>query len=242
MPSFALQRDPVVVLFSEKRFLSDFCLPACLPALPPPLVFSLIFTLGQYLGSRSDFVPAAWCEKLKGLQDRVPAVSFERIEATLKDSFRVNKTSQLFTSFSRSPLASATIAQVHRAELRDGTDVVVKTQYDDQEALCRMDLRNLRQLASFLQKHDMSFFDLDAVVTEMELQIPAEFDFVGEAVSMTLIAENMQAAGLHDVIIPRAIPGMVTRRTLVMVRTTCPPCAYLSDAFLKAHGISHSNL
>jgi ABC1 atypical kinase-like domain len=146
----------------------------------------------------------------------VPPVEFKRIEATLKKSFVINKATQVFTSFSEAPLASATIAQVHRGTLKDGTDVVLKTQYDDQEALCRMDLKNLRQLASFLQKNDMSFFDLDAVVTEMEKQIPAEFDFVAESVAMTLIAENMRRAGLHDIVIPRAIPGLVSRQTLVM--------------------------
>jgi predicted unusual protein kinase regulating ubiquinone biosynthesis (AarF/ABC1/UbiB family) len=172
---------------------------------------------GQYLGSRTDFVPAAWCERLRELQDHVPPVAWPEVEATLKRSFRVNRATQLFRWLDRRPLASATVAQVHRGELKDGTCVVVKAQYREQEALCRMDVRKLRQLASFLQRHDMSFFDLGSVVAEMERQIPGEFDFLSEAVAMTLVADNMAAAGLSgDIVVPRAIPGLVSRRALVM--------------------------
>ena len=114
------------------------------------------------------------------------------------------------------PLASATIAQVHRGEMPDGSAIVLKTQYRDQERLCEMDLLNLKRLAKFLQKHDMSFFDMDSVVREFEKQIPTEFDFVREAEMMTRIGENLKEAGLNDVVIPQVLPGLVSRRTLTM--------------------------
>lgn len=171
---------------------------------------------GQYLGSRRDFVPSQWCDELKLLQDHVPPVPWAQVEETLRRSFYVNRAQQLFAWIDKTPLASATIAQVHRGTLRDGTDIVLKAQYKEQEKLCEYDLRNLKWLAAFLEKTDMDFFDLGAVCREFEAQIPGEFDFVMESVHMTLIAENMRRAGLGDIVVPRAIPGMVSRRAMAM--------------------------
>lgn len=172
---------------------------------------------GQYLGSRTDFIPAAWCERLRSLQDHVPPVPWVEVEASLKKSYRINKVSQLFQHVDTTPLASATIAQIHRGSMQDGTQVVIKTQYADQERLCEMDLRNLKRLAAFLQKHDMNFFDMQAVVDEFDQQIPLEFDFEREAEAMSLIRQNLNRAGLlPDVEIPEVIPGLITRRAITM--------------------------
>lgn len=158
----------------------------------------------------------AWCDSLRRLQDRVPPVPFEQIEKTVRESYRINKVSQVFKSVDPVPLASATIAQVHRGEMPDGTAIALKTQYRDQERLCEMDLMNLRRLANFLQKHDMSFFDMKSVVEEFENQIPTEFDFLREAEMMTKIRLNLKRAHIHDIVIPRVLPGLVSRRALAM--------------------------
>lgn len=171
---------------------------------------------GQFLGARSDFVPIQWCESLRRLQDCVPPVPFHQIEKTIREAYRINKVSQVFKTMDTVPLASATIAQVHRGEMPDGTQIALKAQYHDQERLCKMDLLNLRRLADYLQKHDMSFFDMNSVVEEFEAQIPAEFDFLREAEMMTTIRLNLQRANIHDVVIPRVLPGLVSRRALTM--------------------------
>eukprot|EP00178_Gracilaria_changii_P009150 TRINITY_DN26_c0_g3_i12.p1 TRINITY_DN26_c0_g3~~TRINITY_DN26_c0_g3_i12.p1 ORF type:complete len:555 (+),score=112.82 TRINITY_DN26_c0_g3_i12:2034-3698(+) len=171
---------------------------------------------GQFLGARSDIVPMAWCDSLRRLQDRVPPVPFHQIERTIRQSYNVNNMSQIFSCVDPVPLASATIAQVHRGQMPDGTPIVLKTQYSDQQRLCDMDLLNLKRLAAYLQKHDMSFFDMQSVVTEFETQIPAEFDFLREAEMMTIIGNNLRRAGIHDVLIPRVLPGLVSRRALTM--------------------------
>ncbi|PXF46419.1 putative aarF domain-containing protein kinase 1 [Gracilariopsis chorda] len=171
---------------------------------------------GQFLGARTDLVPMAWCDSLRRLQDRVPPVPFSQIQATIRQSYNVNNLTQIFKSLNHTPLASATIAQVHRGQMPDGTPIVLKTQYKDQQHLCDMDLLNLKRLANFLQKHDMSFFDMHSVVTEFETQIPAEFDFVREAELMTIIRQNLTAAGIFDVIVPTVIPGLVSKRALTM--------------------------
>ncbi|CAN8073131.1 unnamed protein product [Agarophyton chilense] len=171
---------------------------------------------GQFLGARSDLVPMAWCDSLRRLQDRVPPVAFSQIQNTIRESYNVNKVSQIFKTLDPIPLASATIAQVHRGEMPDGTPIVLKTQYTDQQRLCDMDLLNLKRLATYLQKHDMSFFDMHSVVTEFEAQIPAEFDFLREAEMMTIIRNNLRRAGIFDVVVPRIIPGLVSNRALTM--------------------------
>ncbi|KAI0562957.1 aarF domain containing kinase [Gracilaria domingensis] len=180
--------------------------------------YALLLTLstGQFLGARSDIVPTAWCDSLRRLQDRVPPVPFSQIEKTIRQSYNVNRVSQIFRDVDPNPLASATIAQVHRGHMPDGTPIVLKTQYIDQQRLCDMDLLNLKRLASYLQKHDMSFFDMDSVVTEFETQIPAEFDFLREAEMMTIIRNNLRRASIFDVVIPKVLPGLVSRRALTM--------------------------
>lgn len=146
----------------------------------------------------------------------MPPVPFHEIEQTVREEYRVNKFNQIFKSIDPVPLASATIAQVHRGEMPDGTPIVLKAQYRDQERLCEMDLLNLKRLAGYLQKHDMSFFDMNSVVEEFESQIPTEFDFVREAEMMTTVRANLRRAGIFDVVVPRAIPGLVSRRALAM--------------------------
>lgn len=171
---------------------------------------------GQYLGSRRDFIPAAWCDALRRLQDRVPPVPFAEIEETLKSSYKINKTSQLFNYIDPRPLASATIAQVHRGAMLNGTEIALKTQYMDQQRLCAMDLRNLKRLVRYLQAHDLSFFDMQSVVRELEVSLPTEFNFVRESEMMTTVRLNLRKAGISDIVVPTAIPGLVSPRSLCM--------------------------
>ena len=117
----------------------------------------------------------------------------------------------------------------------DGTPIVLKAQYRDQERLCHLDLLNLKRLASFLQKHDMSFFDMNSVVQEFEAQLPMEFDFIREAEMMTTIRLNLNKAGLYDVVIPKVLPGLVSRRALTM--TFIDGCRLDNTVLMKLWGI-----
>eukprot|EP00871_Galdieria_phlegrea_P003411 jgi/Galph1/4070/GphlegSOOS_G2724.1 len=172
---------------------------------------------GQFLGTRADFMPAAWVEKLKTLQDQVPCVSFNEIRKTIESSFGKH-VEDIFESIDPSPIASATIAQVHKGTLlKNGQLVAIKAQYADQEQLCKLDLKNLSRLALFLQRHDLKF-DLVSVVREFEVQIPLEFDFEREAQMMHRISANLREADIlpQKVVIPQAMEGFVSRKVLVM--------------------------
>jgi len=173
---------------------------------------------GQFIGSRADFIPEEWGRKLELLQDRVPPVPFAQIERVLRQEMHVNDVRQLFRSVDENPLASATIAQVHRAVTKRGRKVVAKVQYEDQEGLVQLDLRNLRKLAAFLQANDMKFFDLVSVVSEFEAQMPLEFNFEEEARMMRTIGSNLRAAGISPakVVVPELEESLASRRVLVM--------------------------
>lgn len=171
---------------------------------------------GQYLGTRTDVVPQAWCLVLRTLQDRVPQIPFHEVEQTIKDAYCINQLPQVFQSIHTVPLASATIAQVHRATMPNGSPVVIKAQYCDQQQLYEKDLRNLRRLGRFLQSHKVPFFDMACVMGEFEKRIPLEFDFLREAEMMTTIRLNLKRAGINDIVIPKLVPGLVSQRVLTM--------------------------
>ena len=88
---------------------------------------SVFVKFGQYLGARADIVPAEWATILQKLQDDLPSDSRSYVERAISDSFG-HSVEELFDSFDFVPIASASIAQVHRAVLKDKRRVVVKVQ------------------------------------------------------------------------------------------------------------------
>lgn len=111
-------------------------------------------------------------------------------------------------------LGSASIAQVHRGTLKRGQiDVAVKVQFPGMEAIMMSDLANYRVLAEVLQRTELKF-DLVRPIQELSQQIKMEFDFVAEARGMTEIKHALK--DMKSVAVPDAIPGLVSRRLLVM--------------------------
>ncbi|MHB1676517.1 MAG: ABC1 kinase family protein [Sulfuriferula sp.] len=106
--------------------------------------------LGQLLATRVDLVPSAWIVELEKLQSHVPPVAFELIEADLLAI--LNKPiEEVFLQFEREPFAAASMAQVHRAQLFDGTRVVVKIRRPGIEKKIEADLRILQHFARLLE-------------------------------------------------------------------------------------------
>ncbi len=107
--------------------------------------------LGQLLASRPDLIPLEWSEEFRKLHDQVAPVEFAQVEKTLQAHFGA-PLKEIFLSFDEKPLAAASIAQVHRAVLKDGTNVVVKVQRPGIDRVIKDDLQILQQLAEFLEK------------------------------------------------------------------------------------------
>jgi predicted unusual protein kinase regulating ubiquinone biosynthesis (AarF/ABC1/UbiB family) len=112
---------------------------------------SAFIKLGQLLSARPDVLPADVVEELAHLQDRVPAFPFERVEAILEEELGERRAEII--DLDVVPLGSASLAQVHRASLRSGRQVVFKVQRPGLERLFRLDLEVMQQVAAAVQRH-----------------------------------------------------------------------------------------
>ena len=108
--------------------------------------------VGQLFSTRGDLFPIEYVEELSKLQDRVPAFPYEQVEETIKSDFG-KSINQLFSSFEPTPLAAASLGQVHKAKLYSGEEVVVKVQRPGLKQLFTVDLVILRQIARYFQNH-----------------------------------------------------------------------------------------
>ncbi|ERT05275.1 ABC1 family protein [Lyngbya aestuarii BL J] len=108
--------------------------------------------LGQLFSTRADLFPVEYVEELSKLQDRVPAFSYEQSQEIIEQDF--GKTvDQLFRNFDPIPLAAASLGQVHKAQLRSGTEIVVKVQRPGLKKLFEIDLAILKGIARYFQNH-----------------------------------------------------------------------------------------
>lgn len=108
--------------------------------------------VGQLFSTRADLFPSEYVEELSKLQDRVPAFSYEQVEAIVEQDLG-KPISQLFLSFDPIPLAAASLGQVHKAQLHSGEEVVVKVQRPGLKKLFTIDLQILKGIARYFQSH-----------------------------------------------------------------------------------------
>ena len=166
----------------------------------------------QFLSARADVLPPEYVETLSTLQDRVPPTPAERA-VRLVEAELGRPLGEVFTRFHRRPLASASLAQVHRAVLRDGREVAVKVQHPGIEELVRADLASLRVLFGAVERIEGSLA-LTPLFDEIAEAIPTELDFRAEARHAERLRELF--AGRADVVIPEIVHELSTRRVLVL--------------------------
>jgi aarF domain-containing kinase len=172
----------------------------------------LLIKASQFIATRADVLPDEWVSTLSGLHDRVPprpiAMIREQIERELKRPL-----STVYKEFDATPIASASLAQVHRARLYDGRECAVKVQYPGIDGIVRADLKNMTTVLRWLAflEHD---FDYRILMREMLKYIPMELDFEHEADN----SETMRSNFAHnpDVIIPEVYREFTSRRVLTM--------------------------
>jgi len=112
---------------------------------------SAFIKIGQLLSARPDLIPNTWIQELSKLQDQVPNFSFEKVEETIREELgpKFNKIDQILCE----PVGSASLAQVHRATLKDGKRVVFKVQRPNLKELFIIDLGIMQKIAGLLQKN-----------------------------------------------------------------------------------------
>jgi predicted unusual protein kinase regulating ubiquinone biosynthesis (AarF/ABC1/UbiB family) len=170
--------------------------------------------LGQFAAVRLDVLPATATRALATLRDRVPPLPVARARAMVESELG-GALDVLFAEFDPNPLAAASIAQVHRARLHDGTAVAVKVQYPWLARSLPADLRLVRGLLrawSLLAGRDGR--DQARLLDEFAAGLRDELDFVREAQVAGEIARNL--ADDPRIVVPEVFPSHSTRRVLTM--------------------------
>ncbi len=171
--------------------------------------------LGQLLSVRPDLVPEEYCEEFKSLQDNVPPFPFEQVQQIIEAELK-SPLSKIFKSFTKVPLASASIAQVHRAVLRDGTLVAVKVQRPNIEGIINTDLDILLTIAHQLESHieKIKPYRPVEIAKEFALWTRRELNFTREAASAIHLQNILK--DVPKVRTPKMYLEYTTKRVLTM--------------------------
>jgi ubiquinone biosynthesis protein len=173
--------------------------------------------LGQVLSVRPDILPQAVLDELATLQDNAPTVDFAAIRIQVEEELRA-PIEEVFQSFEHVAVASASIAQVHVAILKDGREVAVKVQRPGIEKTLRSDLHILYTLARLVEGQIVvpGLYTPVEIVQEFETALAGELDFLQEARA----AERFRAnhLGVDGIAVPVIHREFCTRRVLVMER------------------------
>ena len=172
---------------------------------------------GQVISTRRDLIPADIAEELAKLQDRVPPFPAEVARETVERAFG-RPIESIFASFDAAPVASASIAQVHFAVLKDGREVAVKVLRPGMLAAIDDDLALLRQLAVWVERLfvDGKRLKPREVVAEFDNYLHDELDLVREAANASQLRRNMD--GLDLLLVPEMVWELCTPNVIVMQR------------------------
>jgi len=173
----------------------------------------LFIKVGQLISVMANLLPDAFRKELETLQDSAPPRPFSEIEIRLREEFGGKSAHEIFAEFEETPVASASIGQVHVARLRSGEKVAVKVQYPDIETIVATDLRALKRI-SRLAARLLPDWGWNVIYSEIQKMVMSELDYRQEAEAMTTIAANF--AGRTDVLIPRVFGDYSTGRVLIM--------------------------
>ena len=175
----------------------------------------VLIKLGQFLSVRVDVLPREVTAELAGLQDEVPPETLWDIQSVIEAEFG-QPTAQVFPWFAPQPEAAASLAQVHRARLLTGEEVVVKIQRPGIEEIVETDLRAIRTATRWLKRYRPvgRRVNLDRLYDEFSQTTRHELDFVAEAENAERFAANFADDPL--VRIPRVYAQTSTRRVLIM--------------------------
>jgi predicted unusual protein kinase regulating ubiquinone biosynthesis (AarF/ABC1/UbiB family) len=198
----------------------------------------VMIKVGQFLSSRADVLPIEITDELAGLQDEVPAESFEDILLVAENEFGV-QIEQRFDYFHPTPVASASLGQVHRAVLKcreqdqkmlgvddtvdtDNppdhflTDVVVKIQRPNIESLISTDLAALRTVGGWLRRYKpiRRRADVPALLEAFETILYQEIDYLNEGRNIEIFSSNF--TGVAGVRVPKVVWANTTKRVLTL--------------------------
>ena len=171
--------------------------------------------LGQIMSLHSDILPRAYCDELMKLSSEVTPMPFEDVEDVINGSYR-HPWQEVFVSIEKTPLGSASIAQVHKAVLHTGEEVVVKVErkgiYDKMARDIRLLHKAVRMLPPVGNLRDI--VDLNMVLDELWMVSQEEMDFLKEAANIEEFSANN--AEFRYIYVPKLYREYTTARVLVM--------------------------
>ena len=171
--------------------------------------------LGQFLSTRSDILPQNYVAEFSKLQDCVPPFSFEEVKAEIYSEFKED-ISEIFSSFDPTPIAAASIAQVHRATLNTGEEVVVKVRRPGIMAQVETDIEALMLLAMVAERHipNSEIYDPTGQVRELARTIRKEMDLTLEGRTIERFAASF--SGDPTLYFPKVYWKLTSKALLTM--------------------------
>ena len=174
---------------------------------------------GQIIASSSGMFPDAYVKEFQKVLDRVRPFPFDQVKKTLDQELGAEKAAQL-VEVDAKPLASASIAQVHTAKLKDGTPVVIKVQRPGIIGRCMADMKIMRALARLVArfKKDAELANPVGVIDDFTATLTEELDFRKEAANLQRFNDIMAELGHKNIRAPVPHSEFITRKVLVMER------------------------
>src|ERR1051325_1978753 len=171
--------------------------------------------LGQLLSTRADLLPPPYLDALARLQDQIEPFSYEEVDRIVSTELGV-RISKAFGEFDREPLAAASLAQVHRARMRDGRAVVVKVQRPNIREQIVDDLESLSEMAQFLDSHTElgKRYEFVNMLEGLRASLLRELDFKLELNHLVTFGQNLRE--FDRLIVPEPIDDFSTSRVLTM--------------------------
>jgi predicted unusual protein kinase regulating ubiquinone biosynthesis (AarF/ABC1/UbiB family) len=171
--------------------------------------------LAQLLSTRADLLPQPYIEALTRLQDKVEPFPFTEVEQIVANELGV-RISKAFSYFESSPIAAASLGQVHRAALREGREVVVKVQRPGIREEMSKDMDVLSDMSAFLDSHTEAGrkYEFTPLLEEFRKNLLRELDYRLEARNLVIFANNLRE--FDQIIVPQPVEDYTTSRVLTM--------------------------
>jgi ubiquinone biosynthesis protein len=171
--------------------------------------------LGQLLSTRGDLLPEPYLEALARLQDQIEPFPYEEVERIVSTELG-GRISKLFLDFETQPMAAASLAQVHRATMRDGRAVVVKVQRPGVRKIIVEDLEALHQVADFIDAHTEvgKRYEFGNMLDDLRRSLLRELDFQREGGNLVKLRRNL--IEYDKIVIPKPVDDYTTSRVLTM--------------------------
>ncbi len=171
--------------------------------------------LAQLLSTRADLLPQPYIDALTRLQDKVEPFPFTEVEQIVASELGV-RISKAFSYFEATPIAAASLGQVHRAALRDGREVVVKVQRPGIREEMSKDMDVLSDMAAFLDSHTEAGrkYEFAPLLEEFRKNLLRELDYRLEARNLVVFANNLRE--FDRIVVPQPVEDYTTSRVLTM--------------------------